>query len=175
MKRLFLFFAVVSLVGMLASCNKEPDNMLNGHEFVDLGLPSGTKWATCNVGAETPEAYGDYFAWGDTIGQEFYNWSHYKYCNGDYNKLTKYCDNEEYGNNGFTDELTTLEESDDVATAKWGKGWRMPTREDLKELIDNCDTTWTAQNGINGMLFTSRTNGNSIFLPAAGHPFGKKT
>ncbi|MBO4875098.1 MAG: InlB B-repeat-containing protein [Bacteroidales bacterium] len=137
------------------------------HEFVDLGLPSGTKWATSNVGSDTPEGYGDYFAWGETTPKETYNWSTYRYCNGDYNKLTKYCNNAEYGNDGFTDALTTLEASDDAATANWGAGWRMPTREEFYELINNCTITWTTQNGVNGRLFTG-PNGNSIFLPAAG-------
>ena len=141
--------------------------MLNGHEWVDLGLPSGTKWATCNVGANSPEEYGDYFAWGETTPKETYNWSTYKYCNGAYNTLTKYCNNAEYGNNGFTDNLTTLQASDDAATANWGSGWRMPTETEMRELKDNCTVTRTTQNGVNGLLFT-RPNGNYIFLPSAG-------
>ena len=141
-----------------------------GHNYVDLGLPSGTKWATCNVGASTPIAYGDYFAWGETTPKETYNWSTYRYCNGDYNTLTKYCNNAEYGNNGFTDNLTTLEASDDAATANWGSGWRMPTYAEMNELKNNCTVTWTTQNGVNGRLFTG-PNGNSIFLPAAGYRY----
>ncbi len=144
-----------------------PTNTLNGHEFVDLGLPSGLLWATCNVGSTTPEGYGDYFAWGETTPKETYNWSTYRYCNGDYNTLTKYCNNSSYGNNGFTDALTTLESSDDAATANWGTGWRMPTQTEMNELLDNCTQVWTTQNGVNGRLFTG-PNGNSIFLPAAG-------
>ncbi|MBO7572668.1 MAG: InlB B-repeat-containing protein [Bacteroidales bacterium] len=145
-------------------------NTLNGHEFVDLGLPSGLLWATCNVGANTPEEYGDYFAWGETAPKETYSWSTYRYCNGGdgYNTLTKYCNNAEYGNNGFTDNLTTLEASDDAATANWGAGWRMPTREEMQELFDNCTHEWTTQNGVSGRLFTG-PNGNSIFLAAAGY------
>ena len=141
----------------------------NGHIWVDLGLPSGTKWATCNVGASTPTGYGDYFAWGETSTKENYGWSSYRYCNGDdYNALlSKYCNNAEYGNNGFTDNLTTLEASDDAATANWGSGWRMPTNIEMNELNTNCTVTWTTQNGVNGCLFTG-PNGNSIFLPAAG-------
>lgn len=77
--------------------------------YVDLGLPSGTLWATCNVGADTPEGYGDYFAWGETQPKTTYNWSTYRYCNGDYVKLTKYCGNSSYGYNGFTDDLTVLQ------------------------------------------------------------------
>ena len=143
----------------------------NGHIWVDLGLPSGTKWATCNVGANNPEGYGDYFAWGETTPKETYNWSTYRYCNGDYNTLTKYCNNAEYGNNGFTDNLTTLEASDDAATVNWGSGWRMPTFDEMDELNRNCTVTWTTQNGVNGRLFTG-PNGNSIFLPAAGYRYG---
>jgi hypothetical protein len=148
------------------------NNKLNGHEYVDLGLPSGTKWATCNVGASKPEEYGDYFAWGETRTKTTYDWRTYRYCNGDYDKLTKYCSKSDFGSNGFTDNLTTLQPSDDAAIASWGVGWRMPTREELDELITNCTVTSTAQNGINGLLFTSNINGNSIFLPAAGYRYG---
>ena len=139
----------------------------SSHKYVDLGLPSGTKWATCNVGATTPEGSGDYFAWGETTTKETYNWSTYRYCNGDYNTLTKYSNNAEYGNNGFTDALTTIEASDDAATANWGAGWRMPTREEMVELYSNCTHEWTTQNGVIGRKFTG-PNGNSVFLPAAG-------
>ena len=152
-----------------------PPNTLNGHEFVDLGLPSGIRWATCNVGSTTPEGYGDYFAWGETTPKTTYNWSTYRYCvynenDENYsgrNSLTKYCNNAEYGNNGFTDALTTLEASDDAATANWGAGWRMPTLSEMQELYDNCTHEWTTRNGVNGEKFTG-SNGNSIFLPAAG-------
>ena len=141
-----------------------------GHNYVDLGLPSGTLWATTNVGADNPIAYGDHFAWGETQPQasNTYNWSSYKYCNGSYNSLTKYCNNASYGNNGFTDTLTVLLPEDDAATVNWGNGWRMPTQTELRELKDNCTITWTTQNGVNGRLFTA-ANGNSVFLPAAGY------
>ena len=145
----------------------DPTGYLNGYGYVDLGLPSGTKWATCNVGASTPTAYGDYFAWGETTTKTTSDWRTYRYCNGSYSTLTKYCYDSSYGNNGFTDNLTTLEASDDAATANWGSGWRMPTQTEMQELIDNCTVTWTTQNGVNGRLFTG-SNGNSIFLPAAG-------
>ena len=170
MKKLLLFFAVVSVAGMLSSCNKEPDNMLNGHEFVDLGLPSGTKWATCNVGAETPEAYGDYFAWGETKPKEKYTWETYKLCKGSDTTFTKYCFSYRYGicgADGYTDSLTTLEVIDDAAAANWGEGWRMPSIEEFQELYDNCTCEWTTQDSVSGRKFTA-ANGNSIFLPAAG-------
>ena len=137
------------------------------HEYVDLGLPSGLLWATCNVGATSPEDYGDYFAWGETQPKDTYDWSTYQYCNGSYNTLTKYCSNSSYGYNGFTDNLTTLLPEDDAATANWGGNWRMPTKEEFQELYNNTTVTWTTQNGVNGRLFTA-SNGNSLFLPAAG-------
>ena len=141
--------------------------MANGHAWVDLGLPSGTKWATCNIGATNPEDYGDYFAWGETTPKDTYSWATYSLCNGTNSTLTKYCNNSSYGNGGFTDDLTILESSDDAATANWGSGWRMPTYDELNELKNNCTVTWTTQSGVNGRLFTG-PNGNSIFLPAAG-------
>ena len=141
---------------------------LNGYDWVDLGLPSGTKWATCNVGAETPEDFGGYYAWGETYLKDGFTWSNYTYCHGDLSTLTKYCNNPEYGYNGFTDNLTTLQSSDDVATAICGAGWRMPTETEMLELNEKCTVTWTTQNGVNGNLFTG-PNGRSIFMPAAGY------
>ena len=138
------------------------------HAYVDLGLPSGLLWATCNVGADTPEGYGDYFAWGETQPKDTYDGSNYQYCMGSYNTLTKYCNNSNYGYNGFTDNLTTLLPEDDAATANWGSDWRVPTQEEWQELLDNTTHTWTTQNGVNGQLFTA-ANGNSLFLPAAGY------
>jgi hypothetical protein len=137
------------------------------HEYVDLGLPSGTLWATCNIGADTPEGYGDYFAWGETQPKDAYDWSTYQYCNGSNNMLTKYCNNSSYGYNGFTDNLTTLLPEDDAATTNWGNDWRMPTKDDWQELIQNSSITWVSQNGVNGFRFTG-SNGNSVFFPAAG-------
>ncbi len=138
------------------------------HEYVDLGLPSGTLWATMNVGANSPEEYGDYFAWGETTPKDVYDWSTYKWCMGDYNKLTKYCTVSYYGYNGFVDNKTELDPEDDAATANWGPEWRMPSLEQIQELMDNCTSQWTTRNGVNGRLFTSNINGASLFLPAAG-------
>ena len=163
---LILTIAVVCTTG--CKKNNEPNNgTYNGHDYIDLGLPSGTLWATCNVGADNPEDYGDYFAWGETQTKTTYNWSTYVYCNGDYNKLTKYCSQSDFGFNGFTDDLKTLLEDDDAATANWGEGWRTPTYNQWVELLSKCTPTKTTRNGVNGCLFTAR-NGNSIFLPAAG-------
>ena len=151
------------------------NGVLNGHDFVDLGLPSGTKWATCNVGASTPEDYGYYFAWGEITPKDYYGWDNYKYCNGgDYGgcrTLTKYCQSVEYGYNGFTDTLTVLQYSDDAATANWGAGWRMPTRTEMLELLINCTYTFITNNNVKEIKFTG-PNGNSIFLPAAGYCAG---
>jgi hypothetical protein len=119
------------------------------------------------VGADNPEDYGDYFAWGETQPKDTYNWSTYQYCNGSNTTLTKYCNNSNYGYNGFTDNLTTLLPEDDAAAANWGGNWRMPTQEEFQELYNNTTVTWTQQNGVNGRLFTA-SNGNSLFLPAAG-------
>ena len=140
-------------------------------EYVDLGLPSGLLWATCNVGANSPEDYGDYFAWGETQPKDTYSYGTYQYCMGSVTSMTKYCSNSNYGYNGFTDNLTTLEPSDDAAKVNWGNGWRMPTDEEWQELLDNTTVTWTTQNGVNGLRFTA-SNGNSIFLPAAGYHSG---
>lgn len=141
------------------------------YEYVDLGLPSGLLWSTCNVGANAPEEYGDYFAWGETQPKDTYNWSTYQYCNGSGYTLIKYCNNSNYGYNGFTDNLTTLQPEDEAATANWGADWRMPTKEEWQELYNNTTCTWTTQNGVNGRLFTA-SNGNTLFLPAAGYRFG---
>lgn len=135
----------------------------NGHEYVDLGL--SVKWATCNVGANSSEEYGDYFAWGETKPKDYYDWSTYKWCNGNYDNLTKYCTDSDYGT---VDNKTVLDLADDAAHANWGGAWRMPTLEEQKELINYCTWTWTTQNGVKGYLVTSKKNGNSIFLPAAG-------
>ncbi len=147
----------------------EPVTPPDGHDWVDLGLPSGTLWATCNVGANAPEEYGDYFAWGETAPNDYYDWewSNYKWCNGSERTMTKYCTNSNYGYNGFVDNKTELDPEDDAAYVNWGPSWRMPTTEQQQELIDNCTSVWTTQNGVNGRLFTG-SNGNTLFLPAAG-------
>ena len=137
------------------------------YDYVDLGLPSGTLWATCNVGAASSEDYGDYFAWGETQPKDSYFWDTYQHCNGSNSTLTKYCNNSEYGYNGFSDDLTTLLPEDDAATVNWGSEWRMPIKAEWEELYNNTTQTWSTQNGVRGQLFTA-SNGNSLFLPAAG-------
>lgn len=141
---------------------------ISNPNVVDLGLPSGLLWATCNVGADKPEDYGDYFAWGEIQPNDYYDWSTYRYCNGSISTLTKYCNKSNYGYNGFTDNLTTLLPEDDAGTANWGSDWRMPTKEEWQELYNNTTCIWTTQNGVNGRLHTA-SNGNSLFIPAAGY------
>ena len=151
-------------------------------EAVDLGLPSGIKWASFNLGASKPEEYGDYYAWGEIEpyyssldplrwkeGEESgYSWESYKWCMGSYNKLTKYCSNSSYGYNGFTDTKTILEFEDDAAIVYLGGKWRMPTDDDFSELQNNCTWEWSEMNAIIGRKVTG-PNGNSIFFPAAGY------
>ena len=149
------------------------------YEYVDLGLPSGLKWAKCNVGAEKETDYGLYFKWGETSGvsgslvgkcsDENYSLASYKYCDGPYDTLTKYNTSSLYGEN--PDNITTLESVDDVATQIMGDDWRMPTMDDFIELLDNTTNEWTQVNGVDGYKFTG-TNGNSIFIPASGRRSG---
>jgi len=134
------------------------------NEYVDLGLPSGTLWATCNVGADCPEGSGDYFAWGETEPKNHYDWDNYKWCNGSTYTLTKYCNSSEYGT---IDGLTELELEDDAASVNWGPSWRTPTHEQQKELCYACSWQETTKNGVDGWLITG-PNGNTMFLPAAG-------
>lgn len=126
--------------------------MKDGHEYVDLGLPSGVKWATCNVGASKPEEYGDYFAWAETKTKKEYTKENSKTCGKDRNDIS--------GSSRY-----------DAARANWGGNWRMPTKAEMQELRDKCTWTRTTQNGKNGYKVTG-PNGNSIFLPAAGRRYG---
>ncbi len=137
---------IFSLV-MLSGTKQASDNcnIINDHEYVDLGLPSGTMWATCNVGATAPIEYGDYFAWGETAPKNVYNSDNYN----------------------FSESPNVLSSNYDVATTCWGEGWRMPTFEEFDELTNSCNWEWTDIDGVNGYKVTG-TNGNSIFLPAAG-------
>lgn len=183
MKKISMILALVAMV-FVAGCKNSPKNNaggeegttaaqdsteavvennaltgdLNGHVWVDLGLPSGALWATCNVGATTPADYGDLFAWAETTTKEEYYFGSYKYCDS-YSSMTKY--NE-------SDLIEILQPVDDAATANWGYGWRTPQVEEMRELADNCTHEWTTQNGVNGVLFKAK-NGNQIFLPAAGN------
>jgi len=168
-KSRFLILVVIVIVELIfisgvsdhAFCQS---GQLNGHEYVDLGLPSGLLWATCNIGANSPEEYGNYYAWGETSTKDIYNEKTYKYFKGPNTKLTKY--NFICYYDGKFDRLTTLEDSDDVVNVNWGSDWRMPTWDEIEELYSNCTHEWTTMKGVKGRLFTG-SNGNSIFLPAA--------
>ena len=134
-------------------------------EAIDLDLPSGNKWASCNVGATKPEEYGGYYAWGETEEKSVYN-----------NVSYKYADGVDSDGNGWYDGDCTYQSLGadisgtkyDVAHLKWGGKWCMPTRDDFMELFDNCTYEWTTLNGVEGRRFTSKHTDNSIFLPAAG-------
>ncbi len=128
---------------------KQTSGYINGHEYVDLGLPSGLKWATCNVGASSPSGYGNYYAWGETTTKSEYTISNSKTYN-----------DSSYGNIGGN-------YSTDAARANWGGTWRLPTKAECEELKDRCTWTWTTQGGHNGYKVKG-PNGNTIFLPAAG-------
>ena len=169
---------VILMMVFAAGCNKsdgpnhgnDQGNELNGHEYVDLGLPSGTLWATCNVGSEMPEDYGGYYAWGETEPKELYDWKSYQYGRFIHERyeLNKYCTDSAYGLNGFVDNLTVMEPDDDVAWTCWGEGWRIPTIGEWEELFLNTTGVWTTLNDVKGWRCTA-SNGNSLFLPAAGY------
>ena len=151
---------------LTASCSV---TVLDGEfEFVDLGLTSGTLWATMNVGATSPSDYGDYFAWGEVESKADFSWSTYKHCKGSENKLTKYCHSSSYGTIDHKQELEFL---DDAARQNWGGSWRMPSRAQVQELINECTWKWTTLDGvIYGYQVISKKDSNiSIFLPAAGY------
>ena len=177
MKRFSKALAAIMLmtaVVFAAGCKPEDEPSGGGtdhtddYEWVDLGLPSGTLWATCNVGAYgTPENYGNFFAWGETALMASFNWMGYRYSITDTDDLTKYCNNSYYGYNGFVDTLIVLQPNDDAATVQWGEGWRTPTKEEWVEMYEHTTHSWTTLNEVTGRLFTA-SNGNSIFLPAAG-------
>ena len=138
------------------------------YDFVDMGLPSGTLWADHNVGADNPEENGAHYAWGETEPKDEYSWATYKYCNGTYDTLTKYCIHSGYGP---VDNITELEAEDDAASANWGNGWQTPSYPQLNELLCGAYTLieYTTQKGISGLKVTSKANGNTLFFPAAGY------
>ena len=157
---------VNAIIDLILGGGAHQDN----HEYVDLGLPSGTLWATCNVGANSPEQYGDYFAWGETAPKEVYTWETYKWCNGTWDSLTKYNFQNYYGT---VDNKNELEPADDAAQANWGLSWQMPTKAQQDELHEHCNWQWTTMNGVNGYLGTG-PSGKTLFLPAAGYKDGTR-
>lgn len=156
-----MFVALVTTCVMFTSCSEKeqfsniPSGEENGYDYVDLGL--SVKWATCNIGAKNPEDGGFYFAWGETTPNISYVWDSYSFYDKPNHSFTKYYDNQ----------LAQLELKDDAASSNMGGEWRMPTKEEFKELEDRCKWTKAVVNGVNGYKVTSN-NGNSIFLPSTG-------
>ena len=156
-KSIILLFAITLF---FAGCKKDEslnrgNLILNGHAMVDLGLPSGLLWATCNVGASSPEDYGDYYAWGETKTKSEYNNTN----------------SDNYGE--YADDISGNSEYD-AARAKWGASWRIPTKTEFEELLSYCDLEMTERNGVSGCLVTG-SNGNQIFLPATGYKNGESS
>lgn len=163
MKKSFYFLmAFVAIV--LCSCGG--DEQSASQKYVDLGLPSGTKWATCNIGANSPKECGDYYAWGVTTKKNYFGWGNYKWSKGDICDLefTKYCTDKRHGTRDFK---STLDPEDDVARVQLGENWRMPTPDEIRELFRECNWQLTDWDGVMGYNVKG-PNGNSIFLPFAG-------
>lgn len=157
--RQFLFFIILALLPtkLSAQC---PDG--NHPHMIDLGLPSGTKWACCNVGANNPEARGGYYAWGETEEKENYTYDTYKWKNKNNNLFV------DYRNKTARNKTVVLNPQDDVAHVKWGGNWRMPTKEEVDELCNNTTAKVEAINNVWGAMFKSKINGTTLFLPAVG-------
>ncbi len=162
---------------VMASAAQTVSGNVDNHEYVDLGLPSGTLWATCNMGAAKSTEYGDLFAWGETETKDTFWVENYKFYNiknieAKEIKVTKYNTDSTLAD---FDGKAVLESQNDVAFVSWGGDWRMPTKEELQELANGCDWEWTANfenSGAAGRIGKSKTNGNTIFLPGAG--FGER-
>lgn len=157
------------------------DMQVDGHASVDLGLPSGTIWASCNVGATLPEETGDYFSWAETKGRmagktdyswETYAWSSTSAFNASDIIITKYCDHMVYGR---ADHRMEIEAEDDVASMEWGPSWSIPSKKQVEELLNKKYTTsyYTVVHGVPGRMITSKVNGRSIFLPSSGCYYGR--
>ena len=144
--------------------------MKKKEEYIDLGLPSRTMWANCNVGTNKPDRIGESFAWGEVAPKSTYSWENYIHCHGAGDQLTKYCNNPAYGYNHFTDTLTILDRPDDAGWCNFdaNQGPRIPSKEQWLELYQHTTQTWTTLNNVEGVLFEAN-NGNSIFLPAGGY------
>ena len=152
-------------INIPTSSNHDGWEVYDHHDYIDLGLPSGTLWASCNVGADAPEDFGNYYAWAEIETKSTYWNDNYKW--GAPNKYTKYVIHGENGLNYFTDNKTNLEPEDDVAHVLWGRGWHMPDREQFKEMVDNCRWNFTTINNIYVFVGTSKSNNSQIVLPAA--------
>lgn len=159
-------------ISKIGSIEFEEGTPVETPEWVDLGLPSGTLWATMNVGAASPEECGGFYAWGETETKDTYSWATYSHCDGSYLTMNKYCTDGYYGT---VDGLKVLEDADDVATTLFGENWSMPTREQFEELFNQDYTTWkrVSRNDVWGILVTSKKTNWSIFLPVGGYRDGK--
>lgn len=164
----FLLYSLIFLDSAFAA-----DSTSCPAEYVDLGLPSGTLWATCNLGADKPEDAGDFYAWGETQTKEHYTLKYYRWYSTETRKYTAYCTDSIYG---IVDSATVLRCEDDAASVILGDEWRIPTREEMEELLDECEWRWVSDyyTGVTGKLGTSKRNGNTIFLPASGRLYGNK-
>ncbi len=163
------FFLLMAAVLSLFSCCKETLADPIQLTAVDMGL--SVKWADANLGATSLESYGDFYAWGELSPKEFYIWDNYIFYGGADSKFTKYCPLDRpnfWAGSGGPDGKTVLDPGDDVARVKLGGTWRMPTKAEWVELIENCSWEWIKRNGVNGHLLTSKKNGASIFIPTAG-------
>ena len=185
-KSLFWAIATIAVLTVLTGCEKEDEDEIpsgdvnkgatlvkgdDGKDYyvVDLGFGFQNKlWATCNIGASSAEQYGQYFAWGETETKNYYDWETYTLCDKTWLKIKKYSVDAENTYNNTFDEKTTLEDEDDIATKRLGSKWSIPTKDDFERLYNRCDWKCGKYNGVWGYLFTSRDNGNSIFIPLAG-------
>ena len=188
MKRFYPCLVMCGLALGLAACSDSETGTENGHEWVDLGLPSGTKWATCNIGADNPADNGNYYSWGEVTTKDAYSWNNYTH--GAKEALTKYCTKSAFGDQGVADGETTLDDEDNAARVNWGGDWTMPTKAQIDELQKECVWVWTIDyNNTNvkgcivykakkdadkgkfardGELKSYSLNDTHIFLPAAG-------
>ena len=154
-----------SILGVLGCDSKGKESAKEKtQDFVDLGLPSGTLWATCNIGANTPENNGNYFAWGEVQHKDYYWWDSYLYCNSAATQLTKYCTHPDFGFNGYIDTLFLMDLCDDAANVNCGDGWMIPNYDDWNELLYNCKQSWTYKG-----LELMGPSGNSVFFPFSGY------
>lgn len=195
MKSISSILVMSSLAFLAIACEKEDKDAISmnqvnigaeidsisGLEYVDLGLPSGNLWATCNMGSTSPEQTGNLYSWGETQVKESYEWATYKWANGDNLSITKYCVKSMYAadENNY-DKKNELDLSDDAANINIGERWFVPVTTDFQELLTtrNCTAKWCKLNGVGGFLFTSVRKGhegNTIFIPLAGMLDGKST
>lgn len=172
MKNLFYSLIVLTITCETNCYAQTVSGNKDGHDYVDLGLPSGRLWATCNVGATKPIEYGDYFAWGETEPKKIYSWENYKWGRDEGQFMTKYCTKD---SEGKVDNKHELDKEDDAAFVNWGKAWRIPSAKEEEELLEGCVWEWTNNydgTGVAGRVGFSKKNSNIIFLPAAGYISG---